>query len=93
MVHFATNVYEQQPLVPLEYDNAYLPGKENGKWDYYGYSYRTLDKDSFDLFKTRFYVLQGWDPATGYPTRETLESLEMGYVADELEENGKLGST
>jgi aldehyde:ferredoxin oxidoreductase len=91
MVHFADNVYEQQPLMPLEYPNAFLPGRENGKWDYYGYSYRTLDRDGFDEFKTRFYKLQGWDTATGYPTRATLESLGLGYVAEELEENGKLG--
>ena len=68
-----------------------MPGKENGKWGYYGYSHRTLDRDKFDEFKTRFYELQGWDTATGYPTRAALESLGLGYVADELEKNGKLG--
>jgi aldehyde:ferredoxin oxidoreductase len=62
-------------------------------WDYHGYSYRTPDKDALDLFKTRFYVLQGWDPTTGYPTRDALESLELGHVADELEENGVLGES
>ncbi|MFC2023177.1 aldehyde ferredoxin oxidoreductase N-terminal domain-containing protein [Chloroflexota bacterium] len=92
MVHFAENVYESQPLMPLEFADTYLPGRENGKWGYYGYSYRTLDRDKFDEFKTRFYELQGWDTATGYPTRATLESLGLGYVADELEKNGKLGS-
>jgi aldehyde:ferredoxin oxidoreductase len=91
MVHFVDNVYEQHPLMPLDVPNAYMPGKENGKWDYYGYSYRTLDRDKFDEFKTRFYELQGWDTATGYPTRATLEPLGLGYVADELERNGKLG--
>jgi aldehyde:ferredoxin oxidoreductase len=91
MVHFADNVYEQQPLFPAEVPNVFLPGKENGKWGYYGYSYRTLDRAKFDEFKTRFYQLQGWDPATGYPTRAALESLGLGYVADELEGHGKLG--
>jgi aldehyde:ferredoxin oxidoreductase len=91
MVHFADNVYEQQPLFPAEVPNVFLPGKESGKWGYYGYSYRTLDRDGFDEFKTRFYELQGWDTATGYPTRATLESLGLGWVADELEEHGKLG--
>jgi len=28
---------------------------------------------------------------TGYPARGTLESLDLGYVADELEKNGRLG--
>ena len=45
----------------------------------------------FEEFKTRFYNLEGWDPKTGYPTGNTLESLGLGYVADELEENNKLG--
>jgi len=91
MVHFADNVYEKNPLFPADVPNAYMPGKENGKWDYYGYSYRTLDRDKFDEFKTRFYKLQGWDTATGYPTRSALEPMGLGYVADELEKNGKLG--
>jgi aldehyde:ferredoxin oxidoreductase len=51
----------------------------------------TLDRDKFDEFKTRFYELQGWEPTTGYPTRAALESLGLGYVADELEGHGKLG--
>jgi aldehyde:ferredoxin oxidoreductase len=92
MVHFSDNVYEKWPLFPADVPNAFMPGKENGKWDYYGYSYRKLDRNKFDEFKTRFYELQGWDPTTGYPTRSALESLGLGYVADELEKNGKLGS-
>lgn len=91
MVHFTDNIYEKKPFFPADVPNAHLPGKENGKWDYYGYSYRTLEKDKFDEFKTRFYKLQGWDAATGYPTRSALELLGLGYVADELEMNGKLG--
>ena len=91
MVHFADNVYEKRPLFPTDVPNAYMPGKENGKWDYYGYSRRTLDRDKFDEFKTRFYRLQGWDESSGYPKRSTLESLGLSYVADELEKNGKIG--
>ena len=91
MVHFADHVYEKQPLFPADVPNAFMPGKESGEWDYYGYSQRTLDKNKFDEFKTRFYELQGWDTATGYPTRAALEPLGLGYVADELEREGKLG--
>jgi aldehyde:ferredoxin oxidoreductase len=91
MVHFVDNVYEKIPLFPADVPQAYMPGKENGKWDYYGYSRRTLDRDKFDEFKTRFYRLQGWDPSSGYPKRSTLESLGLGYVADELERNVKIG--
>jgi aldehyde:ferredoxin oxidoreductase len=93
MVRFADNVYEEPPLFPADAGIAdvHMPGKENGKWGFYGYSKRTLDRDQFEEFKTRFYQLQGWDPATGYPTRATLESLGLGYVAAELEQSGKLG--
>ena len=92
MVHFADNVYKKWPLFPADVPNAHLPCKKNGEWDYHGCSYRKLDRDKFDEFKTRFYELQGWDTATGYPTRSALEPLGLGYVADELEKNGKLGN-
>jgi aldehyde:ferredoxin oxidoreductase len=93
MVHFAENIYKKRPLFPVDdgIPNVHMPGKKNGKWGHYGYSQRTLDRDKFDEFKTRFYTLQGWDTTTGYPTRVTLESLDLGYVADELEGSGKLG--
>jgi aldehyde:ferredoxin oxidoreductase len=93
MVHFADNLYEKYPSFSIDdgIPNVHMPGKEDGKWGMYGYSQRTLDRDKFEEFKTRFYELQGWDTASGYPTRATLESLELGYVADELEENDKLG--
>jgi aldehyde:ferredoxin oxidoreductase len=90
MVHFADYIYTK-PGTQLDVPNAYLPGKENGKWDYYGYTHRTIDKDKFEAFKTGFYKLQGWDTKTGYPTRKTLKSLGLGYVADELERHGRLG--
>jgi aldehyde:ferredoxin oxidoreductase len=93
MVHFVDNIYEQQPLFPVDAGIAdvHMPGKEEGTWGFYGYSKRTLDKEKFDEFKTRFYELQGWDPATGYPTRAGLTSLGLDYVADELADKGKLG--
>jgi len=93
MVHFADNLYEKNPLLPVDdgIPNVHMPGREDGKWGFYGYSYRTLDKGKFDGFKTLFYKMQGWDTATGYPTRAALEPLGLGYVVDELEKNGKLG--
>jgi aldehyde:ferredoxin oxidoreductase len=93
MVHFVENLYEKQPLFTVDDNipNVHMPGKKDGKWGLYGYSRRTLNKDKFDEFKTRFYRLQGWDESSGYPTRKTLESLDLGYVADELKSNNKLG--
>jgi aldehyde:ferredoxin oxidoreductase len=86
MVHFADNLYEKVP-----HYRECMPGKKNGKWGMFGCNFRTLDRDKFEEFKTQFYELQGWDKASGYPTRSTLESLGLGYVADELEKTGKLG--
>jgi aldehyde:ferredoxin oxidoreductase len=48
------------------------------------------DREQFEEFKTRSYNFEGWDPNTGYPIGNTLASLGLGYVADELEEHNKL---
>jgi len=37
-----------------------------------------------------YYSLHGWDPVTGWQTRETLVSLELEPVADRLEAAGRL---
>jgi aldehyde:ferredoxin oxidoreductase len=92
MVHFADYYYDKKGGgVGGDVPNAYLPGLEDGVWDYRGYSYRKFDRAKFEEFKTTFYRLQGWDPDTGYPNRSALEKIGLGYVADELEKNGKLG--
>ena len=92
MVHFADYIYTKKGG-HVDLPKAYMPGKEKGVWGYHNYTPRSLNRQKFDEFKTRFYRLQGWDAATGYPTRETLESLGLGYVAAELEQNGKLGKS
>ncbi|MBL7176975.1 MAG: aldehyde:ferredoxin oxidoreductase [Desulfobacteraceae bacterium] len=92
MVHFADYYYNKKGGgTGGDVPNAYLPGLEDGVWDYRGYSRRKFDRAKFEEFKTTFYKLQGWDPESGYPTKATLESMDLGYVADELEKNGKLG--
>ena len=68
-------------------------GIRDGIWERLDASKRHLDRAGFEQFKTRFYKLQGWDTSTGYPTRATLASLGLGYVADELEKNGTLGAS
>jgi len=68
-----------------------MPGMKKGKWDYVVTSGRHFDRDKFEDFKTRFYQFQGWDPNSGFPNRDTLESQGMGRVADELQGHGKLG--
>ena len=55
-------------------------------WDVY------MDRDALELFKDRFYTLEGWDLEHGWPTRSTLEGLGLDSAADELEAAGRLGS-
>jgi len=90
MVHFADYFYATSSRSFDGYPE-YMPGIEKGKWTYIKTLGRHFDKTKFEEFKTKFYKLQGWETGTGYPTRPTLESLGLGYVADELEKKGKLG--
>ncbi|MEE8452830.1 MAG: aldehyde ferredoxin oxidoreductase N-terminal domain-containing protein [Thermoguttaceae bacterium] len=87
MVHFAEFIYNQ----PMWGPTHCLPGRKDGKWVYFDTVGRKVDKQKFEEFKTAFYRLQGWDETTGYPNRNTLESMQLGYVADELEKNDTLG--
>ena len=91
MVHFANYIYK----VPFKGLGSlakwYMPGRKDGKWAYIPLNGRCIDKARFEEWKTKFYKLEGWDPNTGWPRRDPLESLGLGYVADELEKRGRLG--
>ena len=89
MTHFTEYIYDI-PFTPFRGEYL-LPGRKNGEWTYIDARGRHIDRTKFEEFKTKFYKLEGWDPDTGYPTRNTLESFALGYVADELEKNGILG--
>lgn len=67
-----------------------MPVKENGEWKYKNVNGRTIDKDKFEQWKSKFYELEGWNTETGRPKRSTLENLGLSYVADELENKNKL---
>lgn len=69
-----------------------MPVFENGEWKYKSVAGRTLDRQKVEEFKTKYFALEGWDTASGWPKRETLEELGLGDVADELEKNDKLGA-
>jgi len=45
---------------------------------------------NLDLMIDEYYENRGWDIATGYPRRDTLERLGLKDVADDLEELGRL---
>jgi aldehyde:ferredoxin oxidoreductase len=67
-----------------------LPAKENGKWAYVDAKGRTLDREKFEHWKTKFFKFEGWDSKTGWPTENTLTSLGLNSVAAELKEENKL---
>ncbi len=73
-------------------DNPPMPVYENGKWGMATLEDMYLDKAGVEQWKTNFYRFEGWDPATGWPTRNTLEELGLKQVADTLESAGRLGS-
>jgi aldehyde:ferredoxin oxidoreductase len=91
LVHFADYAYKVSSNAE-GLRRIYLPGMENDHWTYLDVRGRTFDRRKVEEFKTCFYKVQGWDVASGYPTRRTLTSLGLGYVADELEKAGRLGA-
>jgi aldehyde:ferredoxin oxidoreductase len=76
----------------LEMDSSPMTVYENGKWQMVTREYLYLDKAGVEQWKTNFYKLEGWDPDTGWPTRNTLEELGLKNAADTLESAGRLGS-
>jgi aldehyde:ferredoxin oxidoreductase len=43
-----------------------------------------LDYDEWQTAVETYYAMCGWDVETGHPTRTKLESLALGWVADEI---------
>ncbi len=48
MVHFADYIYTKKGT-RVDVERTYMPGKEDGKWDYYNYTERSLDKNDDSL--------------------------------------------
>ena len=68
-----------------------IPVFDGTKWDWTDCGDLYLDRDGVEQWKTAFYTIEGWDPKTGNPKRQTLRELGLSRIADTLEENGKLG--
>jgi aldehyde:ferredoxin oxidoreductase len=92
MVYCADYIYDSPTAGWWAFGPVYLlPTYIDGKWAYTDVAGRAIDRTKFDEFKTKFYVLEGWDTESGWPTRKTLEGLNLKNVADTLEAKGKLG--
>ena len=68
-----------------------MPMYINGKWKYDTGKGRKLDRAKVEDFKTRFYKFEGFNPETGYPTKETLDKMKLPKVAAALKSKNRLG--
>jgi aldehyde:ferredoxin oxidoreductase len=50
-----------------------------------------LDRSRFEACKTKYCELEGWDPRSGRPRRNTSEVMGLSEVADELQDKDRLG--
>jgi len=50
-----------------------------------------IDEKKWNQMLTEYYDLHGWNTETSFPTRKILLKLGLDYVADDLENIGKLG--
>ena len=87
-VKFSDYIYDEAAPKAQSFN---MPVTENGQWTYAKVGGRTIDRAGFEQFKSNYYQLEGWDPATGWPTRSSLEALGLKPVADELAAGQKLG--
>lgn len=68
---------------PLREQHEAIPTGPKAGWKF--------DSVLYNRMLDTYYQLHGWDRETSYPTRKTLEELDLGYAADDLERIGKLG--
>jgi aldehyde:ferredoxin oxidoreductase len=64
-------------VLPKKMQQALVGGKSDGL---------VVSTDEVEQAKDWYYAMAGWDVATGRPTRAKLEELELGWVADLLEQ-------
>ena len=67
-----------------------VPGKDGEITSRVG---SVIGRKEFEEMKEEFYRLRCWDPASGLQTRETLERLGLGAVADDLAQRGLLAES
>jgi len=68
---------------------SYLEREENWVNPFLG-ERQSLDRQKFLRLMDEYYELRGWDRGSGRPTRDKLDALDLGEVADELGEHGLL---
>jgi len=56
------------------------------------YKGHTIEEAKWEKMLEEYYQLRGWDPSTGIPTKDTLETLGLHDVYQELKKMGKFPS-
>ncbi|MCJ7769347.1 MAG: hypothetical protein MUO92_02580 [Dehalococcoidales bacterium] len=88
------NMYTDAIAVPIHKDGAWSYALQD--WMDLAHAYKGtpmyIDETRFEEWRTKFYEFEGWETSSGWPKRATLEELGLGFVADELESKGKLGT-
>ena len=51
---------------------------------------KTVDRKEFERMKDEYYLLRGWDAASGMQTKETLQKLGLDFLLGEMGERGLL---
>jgi len=75
--HFGRDRKMDERVIPaFEYDENWVNPEINER--------KKLDRAQFGPVLDEYYRLRGWDPATGWPTPERLESLDLGYVYEPM---------
>ncbi len=49
-----------------------------------------IERQGFEQMKDEYYRIRDWDLKTGLPVRESLKSIDLEDVADDLEKRGIL---
>ncbi len=82
--------HHEQPLMFTRFDRkCQVPGKNGAVGSRKG---MVIDRGEFEKMKDEFYLLRGWDIHTGFPTVDTLRSLQLGDLAGELEAAARVES-
>jgi aldehyde:ferredoxin oxidoreductase len=68
-----------------------VPVYDGAEWSHQSNIAMYFTEAGVETWKSHFYLLEGWNNYTGWPTRSTLEGVGLGDVADYLEAKGKLG--
>ncbi|MEJ2111742.1 MAG: aldehyde ferredoxin oxidoreductase C-terminal domain-containing protein, partial [Acidobacteriota bacterium] len=64
---------------------------KTNQWSFSKTSGRRLDRRKVEEWKTKFYEFEGFSAATGWPTRKTLEDMNLKNVADCMQKKNRLG--